>query len=190
MEFIKRNTTTMITIIAVLLSVGFLVVIINVANQKTPEEIAYEAEIESINLDGLVEEFEVEGRDHVEPGTDVTEYQTNPPTSGTHWTDAQTWGVYEEEIPDGAAVHGLEHGGIWISYQTESVSPDTLGILRELQQENKGSVILSPRNENESPIVVASWGKMMELKEEELTKALVQKYINTYKNDSPEKLAR
>ncbi|HRN69837.1 MAG TPA: DUF3105 domain-containing protein [Candidatus Woesebacteria bacterium] len=171
-----------------ILGIALIVGVSYLANKKTPEELAFEKAIEDASIEGMIEEFEIEGREHVQPGTDVEGYKTNPPTSGTHWSEAQTWGKYDEEVPDGAAVHALEHGGIWISYN--EISDEMLKVLEEIQSENSGSVVLSPRRKNDSDIVIASWGRTMRLSEAEVNKAVIQKYINTYKNDSPEKLAR
>lgn len=154
-------------------------------NQKTPEEAAFEQEVEEVSLEERVEDFEIEGRGHVAPGTKVV-YQTNPPTSGDHYASPANWGVYESALTDEAVVHSLEHGGIWISYT--DISDEERSVLEEIWEENSQSVIVSPRVANEARVVVASWGKMMVL--EEVDRAVIQKYINRYKNNSPEKLAR
>ena len=164
----------------ILLVLGFAQV-----TEKSPERIKLEQEIEAISLDGKVEEFTIEGRNHVSAGTNV-DYETNPPTSGDHLAEAKSWGVYNTEIDDKAGVHGLEHGGIWISYK--DVDYETIKVLENIGKSNPQSVIVSPRQANNDKIVVSSWGKMMEL--EVVDKALIQKYINTYKNQSPEKIAR
>lgn len=153
--------------------------------QKSPEKIEFEQEVEAISLEGKVEEFEIEGRDHVPAGTAV-EYQTNPPTSGGHLAEAKNWGVYNKEIDDKAGVHNLEHGGIWISYK--DISEEDIAVLIEIGRQNSQSTVVSPRSANDDKIVIASWGKMMRL--DSVDKALIQKYIDTYKNQSPEKLAR
>jgi hypothetical protein len=114
------------------------------------------------------------------------DYQTNPPTSGDHYANPVPWGIYDEEVTDEAVVHSLEHGGIWISYQ--DLSEEEIAILAEIGQQNSQSTVVSPRASNDSRIVVASWGKMMNL--ETVDKALIQKYIDTYKNQAPENLAR
>jgi len=154
--------------------------------KKTPEQTIFEQQIKAVSLDGKVEEFSIEGRDHVLAGTRV-EYKTNPPTSGSHFAQPQNWGVYSKEIPDGSVVHSLEHGGIWISYK-EDISNDQKTILEETGRANSQSVIVSPRPGNDEKVVVVSWGRMMKL--ETADKALIQKYIDTYKNQSPERLAR
>ncbi len=153
--------------------------------QKSPQELAFEQEVNEVSLEGKVEEFPIEGVEHVSAETTV-EYKTNPPTSGPHFAQAQNWGVYDKEIDDKAAVHALEHGGIWISYK--DISDDEKNILEEIGRENSGSAIVSPRGANDVKIAVVSWGRMMKL--DTADKAPIQKYIDTYKNQSPERLAR
>lgn len=151
--------------------------------EKNPEQIEFEQQLEKISLDGKVEEFPIEGANHVSSGTSVT-YQTNPPTSGAHLSQPGNWGVYTREIDDKVAVHNIEHGGIWISYK--DISDEDVSILKQIGKQNSQSTVVSPRSGNDSRIVVASWGRMMKM--EVVDKVLIQKYIDTYKNQSPEKL--
>lgn len=153
--------------------------------KKSPEQIEFEQKVDEISLEGKVEEFPIEGRDHV-PASTAVEYQTNPPTSGGHLGQAEEWGIYSKEIDDKAGVHNLEHGGIWISYK--DISEEEIKAIEDLGKQNSLSTVVSPRSGNDNKIVVASWGKLMRL--ESVDKALIQKYIDTYKNQSPEKLAR
>ena len=176
----KTRNLGLIIVILVAVAVGFIQL-----TKKSPEQIDIEQQVESVSLDGKVEEFAIEGRDHVSAGTSV-KYQTNPPTSGDHLAQAEDWGVYDEEIDDKAGVHSMEHGGIWISYQ--DISETDIDDLKEIGKQNSQSTVVSPRSGNDDRIVIASWGKLMRL--ESVDKALIQKYIDTYKNQSPEKLAR
>ena len=153
--------------------------------KKTPEQVQFEQEVKAVSLDDKVEEIPIEGRDHVSAGTSV-EYQTNPPTSGDHLAQAENWGIYDKEIDDKAGVHSMEHGGIWISYK--DIGAEERQILEEIGKENSQSTVVSPRSGNDNQIVVASWGKLIRL--ESVDKALIQKYIDTYKNQAPEKLAQ
>ena len=152
--------------------------------KKSPEEIEFVKGVETVSLEGKVQEFPIEGRNHVSLRTEVP-YKTNPPTSGDHLAEAERWGVYDKEISDKEAVHGLEHGGIWITYK--DLDEASIKILEEIGRENPGSTIVSPRAANDAPLAVASWGRMMKL--EKVDKVLIQKYIDTYKNQGPEKLA-
>jgi len=161
-----------------------LIVGVRLLTRKSPEKVEFEQKVATVSLEGKVQEFPIEGRAHVSLGTPVT-YNTNPPTSGDHFAEAESWGVNEKEVEDKAAVHGLEHGGIWISYK--DIDEESIKILREIGRENSGSVIVSPRLANDAKIAVASWGRLMKL--DAVDKALIQKYIATYKNQGPEKLA-
>lgn len=55
------------------------------------------------------------GQEHVPDGTKV-QYNSNPPTSGSHFADWTRAGVYEQPISDGHLIHALEHGYVVISY--------------------------------------------------------------------------
>jgi len=173
-----RNIALPITVVIALV-IGYIFL-----TKKSPEKIEFEQKVATISLEGKVQEFPIEGRTHVSLRTPVT-YKTNPPTSGDHFAKAESWGVNNQEIEDKAAVHGLEHGGIWISYK--DLDEESIKILGEIGRENSGSVIVSPRSGNDAKVSVASWGRLMKL--DAVDKALVQKYIDTYKNQGPEKLA-
>jgi hypothetical protein len=61
------------------------------------------------------------GREHVNDISDIT-YNSNPPTSGTHFPAWAKKGVYDRVISDGYLIHSLEHGYIVISYDCEESS--------------------------------------------------------------------
>ncbi len=48
---------------------------------------------------------------HVD-SADELDHESFPPTSGHHFPDWAPWGLYDEQVPDGYAVHNLEHGGV------------------------------------------------------------------------------
>jgi len=180
-EFSKKVKSVGIAFVVIVVLVGGY----KLVTQKSPEEVAFQEEVKEVSLQDKVEEFEIEGAEHVAPETEV-EYKTNPPTSGSHYGTPTDWGVYSEEISDEATVHSLEHGGTWISYK--DISDEEKQILEEIGRSNPQSVVVSPRAANDNKVAVVSWGRMMKL--EAADRALIQKYIDTYKNQSPEKLAR
>ena len=55
------------------------------------------------------------GRKHV-PAGEVVEYNSNPPTSGSHYEDWIRSGVYDTTKDDRNLVHSLEHGYVIMSY--------------------------------------------------------------------------
>jgi len=180
-EFTKRIRIGIVILAFVLLGVaGYRYTALRSAKSSV-----FEQKVKEVSLEGKVQEYPEEGREHVPAGTDVN-HSTNPPTSGGHYDDAADWGVYHEEIPDEAAVHALEHGGIWITYN--EIDESTKNTLEDIAKENPASVLISPRAANDTKIAIVSWQHMMKL--ETVDKAFIQKYINTYINKSPEKLAR
>jgi hypothetical protein len=139
---------------------------------------------EKINEARPGEAVPVMGADHIENGERFESYNSNPPTSGPHGGPAE-WGFSAEEIADENAVHNLEHGGIWISYK--NLDDESVSILEEIARRNKTSVIVSPRESNDSNIAVASWGRLMKL--DAVDEELINEFIKRNKNKSPEPIA-
>lgn len=137
---------------------------------------------------GEILDIEIQGQNHVAMGvTNYTPHNSNPPTSGDHYAQAPGWGVYKKEMPDLSAVHALEHGGIWISYQS-TLSDEDVKALKKIVNSNAGAVIMSPRDTNPAPIAIASWGKLMYLEVPDTAK--IQNFIDTNKNNTHEPFAR
>ena len=131
------------------------------------------------------ESFENLGREHIPAGDPAKEYNSNPPTSGSHLASPAEWGVYQNELPDVQLIHNLEHGGIWISYK--DVDADTKAKLEAIGKANPGSVIVTPRAANDTPIAVAAWTRLEKLTAYDEAKIL--EFIKANKNKSPEPLA-
>ncbi len=131
--------------------------------------------------------FPILGREHIPVGTYHPEYNSNPPTSGSHYAKEAEWGVYQNELPDEQLIHNLEHGGIWISYKSDT----DLAIKSELESignKYRGSVVVAPRAKNDSMIALASWGRLEKL--DTFDEAEIINFIDANKNKSPEPLAR
>ena len=58
--------------------------------------------------------FERLARNHT---TQPVTYTQNPPIGGPHSPQWLTCGVYTTPVPNENAVHDLEHGAVWITYQ-------------------------------------------------------------------------
>ena len=72
-------------------------------------------------VNGVGEKQEImRTKNHVDLNSDSADddvvYNSFPPTSGDHWSAAQSCGFYEGPIPDERVVHNLEHSNIVISY--------------------------------------------------------------------------
>jgi hypothetical protein len=109
------------------------------------------------------------GHNHV-PGP-VT-YSVTPPVGGDHNATWMNCGVYNQPVPNERAVHNMEHGAIWITYQP-SLPAAQLSQLYALFA--RQTVLTSPAGSSSrylditpfpglpSPIVVTSWGFQLKL---------------------------
>ena len=69
--------------------------------------------------------------------------------------------VYSEIVPNENAVHSLEHGAIWITYDAATVTGDRLEILRKAIPSTYA--ILSPFPGLPTSIVASAWGAQLEI---------------------------
>ncbi len=135
----------------------------------------------------LTEEiYPIQGRDHIAIGAIHDPYNSNPPTSGSHYEQPANWGFYDRELPDEQLVHNLEHGGIWISYT--GIDEETLSNLKKIAQAYPGSVVVTSRAKNEQKIILASWGTLKRLTDYD--KDVIMDFISAHKNKSPEPIAK
>jgi hypothetical protein len=129
--------------------------------------------------------------DHV---TGPVKYGVTPPVGGPHdpvWMNA---GVYTKPIPTTRAVHNLEHGAVWITYDPnlpasevtkltafvtkQSLIPEDLSSLGITGARNR-YMDLSPwaTNTLPSPIVISSWG--YQLRVTSPTDPRLQQFVDT-----------
>ncbi|GAA1155561.1 DUF3105 domain-containing protein [Nocardioides aquiterrae] len=86
------------------------------------------------------------------------DYPQSPPVGGPHapvWLDC---GVYDEPVRDENAVHDLEHGSVWITYD-----PDAGVDVAALEEALPQNGLLSPYDGLDAPVVVTVWGRQLEL---------------------------
>ncbi|GAA3764646.1 hypothetical protein HDA32_005062 [Spinactinospora alkalitolerans] len=103
-----------------------------------------------------VQTFDGLSYDHT-PG-DVS-YPQSPPTGGEHAPEWLNCGVYDEEVPEENAVHSMEHGAVWITYDPTIPQAD-IDTLRSLY--SPGSyVLVSPVSGLPAPVVASAWGKQL-----------------------------
>lgn len=93
----------------------------------------------------------------------VINYDQHPPAGGLHNPSWVRCGVYDTQVQVEQAVHSLEHGAVWLSYQ-----PDLAESEVETLQTLVGSrryVLLSPYMyvPLPTPIVAVAWGVRLEV---------------------------
>ncbi|MGV8965837.1 MAG: DUF3105 domain-containing protein [Cellulomonas sp.] len=121
-------------------------------------------------------------QDHVSTEVD---YAQNPPTGGKHSAAGQVCGFYSEPIIDENAVHSLEHGAVWITYDP-SLPPGQVDTLRDFAAKDD-YVLVSPREGLASPVVASAWGVQLELDSasDERLPVFLASYVNGPQTPEP-----
>jgi hypothetical protein len=118
-------------------------------------------EDDEVASDGSVDLSAVQEYDGLKPihtSADI-DYPQTPPVGGPHdpvWLDC---GVYDAPVRDENAVHDLEHGTVWITYDPD-LDADDVDTLAGLLPQNG---ILSPYDGLDGPVVVTVWGRQLAL---------------------------
>jgi hypothetical protein len=114
------------------------------------------------NIEGVVV-TEYEGGLHAQPGQRVA-YTKAPPDGGRHdpiWADCGGT-VYAVPVRNENMVHALEHGAVWIAYDTVRIVGADLQKLVSLV-DGVPFMMLSPYPGLDQPLSLQSWGHQLKL---------------------------
>ncbi len=100
-----------------------------------------------------------------------------PPAGGVHFDRWQNVGVFEEPIETGNALHSLEHGAVWITYNN-NLPADELSRLQD-RASGQSFLLLSPYPGQTSPIVLTAWGVQLEV--DSATDSRVDEFIERFR---------
>ncbi|MFE4047779.1 DUF3105 domain-containing protein [Streptomyces sp. YIM B13518] len=95
------------------------------------------------------------GRNHV---TKAVDYPVSPPVGGDHnpvWMNCNG-DVYGDEINDTNAVHSLEHGAVWVTYNASADKADVDALAAKVKK--TPYTLMSPVDGQKDPIVLSAWG--------------------------------
>jgi hypothetical protein len=107
-------------------------------------------------IDGVVvAEGELE-RSHVAGPVD---YPQTPPNSGNHNQTPQQCDVYPSPIAPEHAIHSLEHGAVWITYNDDVPADQVEELASKVEGDPYG--LMSPLPEQSSPINLSAWGRRL-----------------------------
>jgi hypothetical protein len=109
-----------------------------------------------INTDGL-------GRNHTESAVNYPGQATMPPVGGNHNPLPESCQVYTQPIANEHAVHSLEHGAVWVTYNPDKVSAADIAKLKSLVNGNPFQ-LMSPYPGLKSAISLQAWGEQVFLK--------------------------
>lgn len=88
-------------------------------------------------------------------------YTQNPPVGGPHNPVWQNCGIYDRTVLKENAVHSMEHGAVWITYDP-NLPADQLELLRNAARGQR-LVILSPYEGLPTPVVASAWSAQLQL---------------------------
>lgn len=95
---------------------------------------------------------------HTEGSVD---YAQTPPAGGEHNPAWQNAGFYSEPVSNENAVHTMEHGAVWITYNPD-LPQQQVTELQDLAN-SRDCVLVSPYQGLDSPVVASAWGKQLNL---------------------------
>lgn len=91
----------------------------------------------------------------------AVEYEQTPPAGGEHNAVWLNCGVYAEQVPNENAVHSLEHGAVWVTYNPDEVSGEEVA---ELEAQLPSTyTILSPYPGMDTPIALSAWNAQLKI---------------------------
>lgn len=142
-------------------------VILDAGRDKAALEAQADAEIDGVEaIDGLT-------FNHVSTAVD---YAQDPPAGGDHNAAWLNCGVYSEPVPNENAVHSLEHGAVWLTYDPSLPAADVAAL--EAFADNQSYVIVSPYEGIDTPVAVSAWG--YQLKVDSVDDARLPIFIQKY----------
>ncbi len=108
-----------------------------------------------------------------------------PPAGGTHDPVWQNCGIYVEPLNTPNAIHALEHGAVWITYQPDLPADQIAAI--ESRFRGQTYTLVSPYPEQRSPIVLTTWGNQLEV--DDIGDSRVSDFVERYRlgPDTPER---
>ncbi|WP_103535601.1 DUF3105 domain-containing protein [Streptomyces sp. SM11] len=95
------------------------------------------------------------------------DYPMNPPVGGDHdqvWMNCNA-DVYTDEIPKENAVHSLEHGAVWVTYNDEASDADIEALTKKVKSTPYS--LMSPVKDQKDPLMLSAWGKQVTVKSAE-----------------------
>ncbi len=99
-----------------------------------------------------------QGRNHVEGAVAYPDQANIPPDGGNHNANPQSCQVYTAAVANEHAVHSLEHGAVWVTYNPKTAATGDVAALKKLVDGNPYRM-LSPYPDLKSPISLQAWGE-------------------------------
>ena len=137
----------------------------------TPKADPSDIEIEGLKTFGTLTATHVEGTVDYK-----ADYGMDPPAGGNHNAVWLNCGVYDQPQENEHAVHALEHGAVWITYDPDALTPAEV---TKLQNEAPSTYsIVSPYPGLPAPVVISAWSAQVQLDgvDDPRLQSFIQKY--------------
>lgn len=128
-----------------------------------------------------LEEFGGQDRGH-DAEAQMTSAEGRPPVGGTHNPNWQNCGVYDRPLEEALAVHSMEHGAVWLTYQPD-LPAEKVDQLASYAQ-NSNFILVSPYPDLDSPVVASAWG--VQLAVDDVPDERLEQFISRYQGQGPE----
>jgi hypothetical protein len=153
----RRRSKLVWWTVGVVAAIGVIAAIVaSIVFAPTPPPTLEPGDGDGTSIEGI-ETFE-NTANHVEGDVD---YSQSPPAGGDHNAMWLNCGVYDQPVPNINAVHSLEHGAVWVTYDAATVTGDELATLES--QLPSSYIVLSPYEGLDSPIVLSAWNAQLKL---------------------------
>lgn len=156
----RRNRILTITLSTVVVAglIGWGAYAVNSANEKEEQQAA--AAKKPVSGEKTWDNKKL-GRNHVQSTVD---YPMNPPVGGDH---NQAWmtcdgTVYTKPIANENAVHSLEHGAVWVTYNDEAADADIKTLSDKVS--TTPYTLMSPAKDQSGTIMLSAWGRQLTVK--------------------------
>jgi hypothetical protein len=145
------RTVVVVAVLTALLFVGLAITVPSLLHQWREWTTAGEPTLDEVRV------YDDVRTDHTER---EVEYDPAPPPGGPHDPVWLACGAYDEPVRDENAVHGLEHGVVWLTYDPEVVSAADVALLEE-QLPAEG--YLSPYPGQDAAVIATVWQRQLHL---------------------------
>ncbi|GAA3805402.1 DUF3105 domain-containing protein [Streptomyces phyllanthi] len=90
--------------------------------------------------------------------TKTVKYPATPPVGGDHdpaWQNCNG-DVYDKAIRNENAVHSMEHGAVWVTYNDKASDADVKALAEKVKK--TPYTLMSPVEDQKDPIMLSAWG--------------------------------
>jgi hypothetical protein len=145
---------------------------------------------EKLSIGGCVAETIAEqGREHAAEPPEGYEYDSFPPTSGTHSPSPAIYNFYTDPVDQFLLIHNLEHGAVVVQYGDE-VPEETVAEIRawyESDSEGQAGLIVAPLPELGSEVALTAWTHVLTC--QGFNEEAFDAFTNEFRFEGPERFS-